>query len=137
MTSPKIVCVGGYWWINTFESYLVSRTIATLAGEAYSRVLALFFSFVLLLFVYINLMSLFTQINLIKPWPEDKIRHRTLLYFDWLIGENQHLWRICSAGLRRHPESTSPTAKQVLLLIALVEISILQNSSLYSYSGVK
>lgn len=61
----------------------------------------LFFSFVLLFFckflfftVVVQLrilLSLFTQTNIVKPSPEDKTRRRTLLYFDWLIGENQHL----------------------------------------------
>lgn len=77
------------------------------------------------------IIELFTQINIIKPWSEDKTRRQTLLYFDWLIGENQHLWRICSVDLRRPLESTSPTAIHVQrhVLVPLVEVSILQNSS--------
>jgi len=75
----------------------------------------------------------FSQINLIKPLPKDKTQRQTLLYFDWLIGVNQHLWRICSVDLRRLLESTSPTAIHVQrhVLVPLVEISILQNPTIY------
>ena len=85
------------------------------------------------------LLSILTQINLIKPLPKDKTRRQTLLYFDWLIGVNQHLWRICSVDLRRLLESTSPTAihAQRPVLVPLVEISTLQNSSLYISFEVK